>query len=119
MNRHPDDTLQRRLSLLAGAILILGLGSSLLLYLTAVETPESSMVSEFENSKVYRRSLEVYGGKLSVVFDELSRWFAGLWQGESLAITVAVLSVVSAGAVFFVAGRLPYSPHDDEERSGH
>lgn len=118
MDRRPGDILKRRLHLLAGAILLLGLGSSLLFYLTAVETPESGMVSEFENSKVYRRSLEVYGGKLSVVFDELSRWFSGLWQGENLAITVALLSVACAGGVFFVAGRLPHSSQDDEERSG-
>jgi hypothetical protein len=106
-------TLKRRLFLLAGAILLLGLGSSLALYLTAEETLTSDLVADYEHSKVYRRSLEVNGGKLSVVADELSRWFAGLWQGKNLALTVGVLSVVLAVLLFFVASRWHDVPRDE------
>jgi hypothetical protein len=105
--------LKRRFFLLAGATLLLGLGSSLALYLTAVEPPARDLVSEFENSKAYRHSLEVNGGKLTVVAGELSRWFDGLWQGENLAFTVAALSAAASLLLVFVAVRLPGQSADE------
>jgi len=104
--------LKPRLYLLAAGILLSGLGSSLLLYLTAAATEQAGMVQDFENSKNYRHALEVYGGKMSIFADQFSRWFAGLWHGESLAVTIACIAGFLALAVFLVAMGLP----DDAER---
>ena len=35
--------------------------------------------------------------------DEFSRWFEGLWQGKSLAITVACITLAIAAALAVVA----------------
>jgi hypothetical protein len=58
-------------------------------------------------SKAYVRDLQRYGGKSAVIFDEISRWFAGLWQGRSLALTVAFLTFVASFALYFAALALP------------
>ena len=44
-------------------------------------------------SKRYQRELERYGGKANVIFDELDRWLASLWQGKKLGITLGWISV--------------------------
>jgi len=41
------------------------------------------------------------------VFDDLNRWFAGLWHGKALAGTVLALSVVVSLGVFFASRILP------------
>jgi LPS O-antigen subunit length determinant protein (WzzB/FepE family) len=53
------------------------------------------------------RELQRYGGKMAVVFDDINRWFASLWHGKSLALTVAFLSFLAAFALFFTAFALP------------
>jgi hypothetical protein len=64
-----------------------------------------------EDSRKYLHDMEMYGGKANVLTAELTRWFSGLWQGKSLAYTVAVISALLALGVFSAA-RLP--PADDE-----
>jgi hypothetical protein len=61
----------------------------------------------------YLRDLERFGGKAAVLFDELNRWFAGLWRGKSLATTVAWISVFVA-LVLFALGR--HAPPDSKDR---
>jgi hypothetical protein len=56
-------------------------------------------------SKPYVRQLERFGGKASVLFDQFNRWFAGLWEGRQLGITVAWITIVLAGGIFIVARR--------------
>jgi len=38
-----------------------------------------------EDSKMYQRDLELYGGKAAVLADEFWRWFVTLWHGTRLA----------------------------------
>ncbi len=104
---------QSRLKLTAAIIFLVGMGSSVFIYLTADEVTENALVREFENSKVYRHELEAYGGKLSVVSNEIIRWFEGLWQGTTLAFTVAVITSIVALAVFIVARGLPHDVTSD------
>jgi hypothetical protein len=59
-----------------------------------------------QTSKPYVRQLQLFGGKTAVLFDELNRWFAGLWHGTSLALTVAWLSVLAAAALFALGHHL-------------
>lgn len=65
-------------------------------------------------SKAYVRDLQRYGGKMAVVFDDINRWFAGLWHGKSLALTVAFLSVFVSFVLYFIALALP----EDSVRDG-
>lgn len=86
-------------------ILALGLASALGIYLAADDAPASAALAEMRGSKPYVRQLERFGGKASVLFDQFNRWFAGLWEGRQLGITVAWITVVVAGGIFIVARR--------------
>jgi hypothetical protein len=59
------------------------------------------------NSKMYIHDLEVYGGKANVLADEFRRWFDSLWQGKSLASTVACITIFISFGLAFVAYNLP------------
>ena len=106
--------LKSRLTLAAILVLALGLASALLVYAFAEEAaPEAigyivvdgiKYPIEPGQSKRYVRDLERYGGKANVVFDEFGRWFAGLWQGKRLAITIACLSIAVSGVLLVFAG---------------
>ena len=63
-------------------------------------------MSEILASKQYARQLQRFGGKAAVMFDEFNRWFAGLWEGKSLAITVAWISVIASLGIYLFARRL-------------
>ena len=84
-------------------ILISGLGGGCYIYLTAEPTPVSSSEYDRFTSKKYVRELERFGGKFAVVTAELSQWFAGLWHGKSLAITVGILSLLLALLLWFIS----------------
>jgi len=99
--------LQTRLYLIAAIILLVGLGSAILIYLTAGDASENLLIYEFEHSNAYRHNLELYAGKWNVLADEFSRWFDGLWHGRSLAFTVACIFIFISFVVFFVAYHLP------------
>jgi hypothetical protein len=108
--------LQARLYLICAIILLVGLGSASLIYLTAGNDSGDVLGYEMvggevyqirpEESKMYKHDLEVYGGKASVLADEFMRWFVGLWHGKSLAITIACISILVSCGFFFVAYRL-------------
>lgn len=109
------------LYLLSCIILLVGLGSAVLIYRAAANTPGNVLGYDQgdgsiypvmpEDSKKYLRDMELYGGKANVLTDELRRWLAGLWHGKSLAYTIACISALIALGVFSAAARLP-----DEER---
>src|SRR6202035_1077247 len=69
-----------------------------------------------EDSKVYLRQLELYGGKANVPGVELRQWFDGLWHGRSLAFTVAVLAALVAAG--FRLAAIPLPPLDDGDAAG-
>jgi hypothetical protein len=95
-----------RYKLVTILMLLAGLGSALVIYLTAGSSDEIGMVEEFEESKRFAHDLELYGGKANVLANKFARWFDGLWHGQSLSFTVAVLTVVIAVGYFLVASRL-------------
>lgn len=109
---------------LTGAIILLvGLGGAALIYRMAAD--DSSRVTGYEiidgnaypvapeNSKMYIHDLEVFGGKSAVLADEFRLWFAGLWQGRSLAFTIACCTVLISLGFFLAAARLPSDPASD------
>jgi len=109
------------LYLLSCIILVVGLGSAAAIYRAAANTPNSVLgYAEAdgsvypvmpEDSRAYLRNMELYGGKANVLADQLRRWFTGLWQGTSLAYTIASISALLSLGLFFAALRLP-----DEEQ---
>lgn len=105
-------------------MLAIGLCCALLIYLTAEDDPVSAVGYVVVDgvtypvapgsSKMYVRELQRFGGKSAVLFDEFNRWFAGLWQGKSLAITVAWISIVVSLGVFLFARDLSSDANSDE-----
>lgn len=91
------------LYILASIILVVGLVSAVIIYLTAGEVPENVLISETEDFKKYVRSLELYGGKANVLAVEFMNWFNGLWHGKSLAYTVGVITIIISFGLFFIA----------------
>ena len=109
--------LKRRLLLASLAVLVAGLCGALLIYFIADEAPPDAVgyvVADGvtypiapNQSKRYIRDLERFGGKSSVIFDELDRWFASLWRGKQLGVTLAWLSLIVSAGLFFFARWLP------------
>ena len=122
--------LQTRLYLISAIILLVGLSSSIWIYLTAENDLKRVLGYEIvggtaylitpDNSKKYVHDLELYGGKANVLADEFMRWFIGLWHGKSLAFTVACITIFISLGFFFVARTSPsylaYDAHDDNNR---
>ncbi len=101
------------LQIISIAVLIAGLGSALVIYARApIGSPGVLGYEEGDgtvypvnpdDSKVYERSMELYGGKANLLADQLRRWFAGLWHGTALALIVACASVLASFCFFFAA----------------
>jgi S-adenosylhomocysteine hydrolase len=56
-------------------------------------------------SKTYVRQLERFGGKASVLFDDINRFLASLWHGKRLGLTIGALGAAGALALFLIARR--------------
>jgi hypothetical protein len=114
---------KRFFHLLSALILLVGLCSAVLIYQKADRDARAALGYEAadgsvypimpEDSKRYVRDLEQVGGMANVLADEFRRWFVGLWQGKSLAFTVACLSIVLSLAGFYAANRLPSDTKSD------
>jgi hypothetical protein len=110
--------LRESLILIGAIIMLVGLGSAILIYQSAGDNSDSVLGYEIidgsaypirpEDSRMYRRDLELYGGKAAVLADDFSRWFVGLWHGKSLAFMVAGISIFISFGIFFAANRLPF-----------
>jgi hypothetical protein len=104
----------RWLRWLASAILTIGLGSAVVIYVTASPPPPYPLGYDPFTSKKYVRDLERYGGKINVLAVAFSQWVASLWHGQQLAYTLAVLTLVLACIVWFIGA---HSAPDLETRA--
>jgi len=114
-----DRNLQTRLYLIAAIILLVGMGSAILIDLTAENASDSALIHQFEQSKRYRHDLELIGGKGNVLADEFYRWFEALWHGRSLAFIVAGITILIACGFFFVAYHSPSGSKSDARDENH
>ncbi|MCX5825514.1 MAG: hypothetical protein NTY86_18980 [Deltaproteobacteria bacterium] len=92
------------LNLISVIILLVGLGSAALIYQTAGDDSNKVLGYEIIGGQAYPI---LYGGKASVLTDEFSRWFVGLWQGKSLAFTISYITLFVFFVVFYFANHLP------------
>ena len=113
--KHEITSLQKRLYLIAAIILLIGLGSAVFIYLISDNDSGSSLVDEFEGSKKFKHELELYGGKWNVVANELIQWFTGLWQGKTLAFTIAFITIVISLGFFLTARHSPFDLKSDDK----
>jgi hypothetical protein len=94
-------------------LLAVGFGSALVIYLTAQPVLVDPLLGDPLTTKKYVRELQVIGGKGNVVAAEFMDWFTGLWHGQNLAGTVAILTLGVTLMFRFVA-----SHHDSATDSG-
>jgi hypothetical protein len=95
--------LQTRFYLCGAVIMVAGLGAAAVIYLAAGVVPEGLPDFDIEGSRRSLRDLELYGGKTNVLVAEFMAWFGGLWHGQTLAYTIASITVVISCALFYVA----------------
>jgi hypothetical protein len=105
----------RRINQLSVLLLFLGLGSAFVIYLRATPVTLDPLIGNPLHSKKYMHELRVMGGHANVALAEFQAWFAERWEGENLAVTVAVLTLAVVPLFRFVA-RHPelFNPHGIE-----
>jgi len=103
-----------RLQLVTSLIVTIGFGSAIVIYLTAPPPPGDIPGYDPQETKQYLREMERYGGKANVMASEFNQWFASLWHGKRLAVTVACLTVVTA--VTYLVAATPLPPDADDPR---
>jgi hypothetical protein len=84
-------------------ILLAGLSTALVIYLTA--PLDDSLSWDPADSKQYLRQMESVGCKGNELATNVRLWFASLWHGERLAVTVVVLTMLVM--VVYLAGSRP------------
>ena len=94
--------MRQRLYTAAAVVFLAGLAVALGIYLGAGDETAGALDAIY-SSKRYARDLQLYGGKASIVFDKLMRWFGGLWEGRRLAYTIAALSGITSAVLVLVA----------------
>ena len=86
-------------------VLVIGLGVAAGIYFSVPEQDENMAMYEMAASKQYNRQLQRFGGKASVLFDEIQTWLAARWQGRQLGVTIGWISVGAALVLYFAARR--------------
>ena len=103
-----------RFAIAAILVLVTGLLIGAAIYFTAPE-PEptaynivGSSVFAYDptTSRSYVSQIERFGGKTALLFDDVNRWFASLWVGSRLGVTIAGLSAAVALVLFWIATRV-------------
>ena len=98
------------------AILLVGLVAAALIYALGSDDRDMEVAAEIASGRLYQHNLELMGGKLGVVLAEVNDWLASLWHGRRLGCTVAVLSIATAAACFWVARLMSNGTEPPQER---
>jgi hypothetical protein len=99
------------------AILVVGLVAAALIYAFASEDRDLELAAEIAGGRMYQHNLELMGGKLGVLLADVDNWFASLWHGKRLAVTIAVLSIVVGGGCFWIAGLMASNGTDPARKN--
>lgn len=95
---------------ITSGLLLFGLGSALAIYLTVAPDVVDPLLGDPMANKKYLRELRVMGGQGNVLAAEFQDWFDGLWHGQELAGTVAVITVGVVLVFRFVASHPGAAP---------
>ncbi len=109
---------KRRVALRALALLIVGLGISALVYVNEPAPDDDPFGYDLQNQKAYLLQMEKIGGKANVMATQFQEWFTGLWQGQQLAYTLAVLSATVAFLYWFIALHHVPAPSPPDKKAG-
>lgn len=90
----------RRVSVLISAI---GIAAAVLIYCLNGPQSRDSADPAPDDSKIYVRDVEKYGGQGELLLRDFNDEFAGLWHGRRLALTVLVLTGAALWIYRFVA----------------
>lgn len=106
------------------AVLAFGLGAAACIFLLAedVDPPDRVVMVDGTTysvpanmTKQYTREVQRFGGKAALLFDDLGRWFSGLWRGKALGRTVLYLSLAVSAALLGASRYLyPKRPGDPD-----
>jgi hypothetical protein len=86
--------------------LLVGLTCAIAVFFTASD-PADNPLGNPGDSKIYLRSMQMVGGTANLVAGDITDWLTGLWQGKTLAYTLAVLTLVAAYGFLFITEDLP------------
>ncbi len=86
----------RRRHFITAGILCAGWAIALFVYLTSAPATEDFDIYDMEHSKRYLRQVEMIGGKAGLLANDVHDWLAGLFHGQSLAYTIAVVTAFVA-----------------------
>jgi hypothetical protein len=107
--------MKKRLFAACALVLVAGLAAAAWIWAKAGDEPDLSGAYQIvvvdgvprpiagNESKAYVRDLQRYGGKMALIFDDIGRWWDGLWHGRQFALTIGFLSVIVSLALYFVA----------------
>jgi len=95
-----------RIDIVRGMVMV-GLAAAITVYFTAVNPADDPLGNPLENSKIYQREMEMVGGTANVVASQITGWVKGLWQGRTLAFTLAILTLVIALGFMFITEDQP------------
>lgn len=109
---------EARVRFVTRAILVVGLAGAAVIFIVNVLAPAAPSY-ELEESKKYLRDIEVVGGTANLVATDFRHWFAGLWHGKTLAVTVAVFTVLLALAWDFLAMPMPEAGEKEAGREAN
>ena len=113
------------LHLISAVVLLAGLGSAVLIYVTAENGSDNAVGYEMagghvypvapEDSKTYMHDLELYGGKANVLANDFLHWFSGLWHGTSLSFTIGCITILISLGVFLAAQHFPSATQSEAD----
>ncbi len=124
MDNHIPANRKKGVRIAAAIILLVGLGSSALVYLRAQSDPHGGISGEYtmeesmRDSKKYVHDLELFGGKANLIASDFVRWYSGLWEGTQLAFTIATLTIATSGGILFFDNILNAGSHPSDPDKG-
>ena len=107
-----------RLNQITALLLLTGLGSAALVYALAEPVFVDPLMGNPLYSKKHMHELRLMGGHANVALAEFQAWFASLWVGRQLGVTIAVLTLLAVPVVRLVARHHDlFNPHAPEPPS--
>jgi hypothetical protein len=91
-----------RLRAFAIAILLAGLAAGALICLFAADD-RGDALRQVTDSRNYEYNIERIGGMSAVYAARFNAWFASLWHGRTLGVTIGVLAVACALVMLAIA----------------